>query len=174
MTIGIYKLEYTDGSVYIGSSVNIEERYKTHCYSMVANKHPNHKVQSAHNLHGLPKLVIVAECSPEELSFLEESFIAEYDAVENGLNLSYNSINRNRGCSVNWNRPDHVVVPFEYFHKFSKPQTAVLAAYYKQMQDINPIYKRESPSIVAGLFNFGLTSVKSYNKEIFSTDTPFP
>lgn len=174
MTIGIYKLEYTDGSVYIGSSVNVEERYKTHCYSMAANKHPNHKIQRAYNQHGLPKLVLITECLPEYLSFLEESSIAEYDAVESGLNLSYNSINRNRGCSVNWNRPDHVVVPLEYFHKFRTAQSAVLAAYYKQMQDANPTYKRESPSIIAGLFNFGLTSVKDHNKEIFSTTTPFP
>lgn len=174
MTIGIYKLEYTDGSVYIGSSVNVEERYKTHCYSMVANKHPNHKIQRAYNQHGLPKLVLITECLPEDLSFLEESSIAEYDAVESGLNLSYNSINRNRGCSVNWNRPDHVVVPLEYFHKFSTPQTAILAAYYDQMTVLNKNYEKESASVLSGVFNFSIRSVKNYNKEIFSTTTPFP
>lgn len=91
MTIGIYALvfEGLDG-VYIGKSVNIEKRFNEHLRCL-HNGSSNHKLLEAFRVGGPPSLVIIEECSTSELEFLEETYISEFDAVENGLNILTNS-----------------------------------------------------------------------------------
>lgn len=86
MTTGIYILKFngTD-KVYIGQSVNIEGRYKSHCTNMRIGKTPK-KLLSAYNQYGLPYIEVLLECSKEELDANEEEAISIFDSVANGFN----------------------------------------------------------------------------------------
>ena len=87
MTIGIYKLSFTDTSfVYIGQSINIEGRYSSHISNMQSNT-ANYKMQAAYILFGNPKLSILKECLEEDLTKYELEYIDSYNSVLKGLNI---------------------------------------------------------------------------------------
>jgi group I intron endonuclease len=87
MTCGIYALKFTGtDKVYIGQSLNIENRYKQHLADLVSNR-SNCKMLEARSLYGLPKLEILLDCSAEELDELEDLAIEIWDAVDNGFNI---------------------------------------------------------------------------------------
>lgn len=86
MTIGIYKLNFNDGSFYIGQSINIEKRYTDHCYDLSKGKHYL-KLQNKYNeLTELPLLEILLECDLKELDQNEDECIEIWDATNKGLN----------------------------------------------------------------------------------------
>jgi predicted GIY-YIG superfamily endonuclease len=73
---GIYKLEFIDGSYYIGQSLNIGSRLKDHYRMLLDGSHHSYKVQNRYYKENiLPKHSIIAECSLEELNLLENSLI---------------------------------------------------------------------------------------------------
>lgn len=74
--IGIYKLEFTDGSYYIGQSVNIVSRLRDHYRDLIAGNHHSYKLQERYNKLGiLPKHSILSTCKIDELNCIEESLI---------------------------------------------------------------------------------------------------
>lgn len=86
MTCGIYKLvfEGTD-KVYIGQSIDIEDRFKRHLYAM--NKGTSvPKVQEAFILYGTPKLEVLSECDSTDLDDFEIETISIYNSINNGFN----------------------------------------------------------------------------------------
>lgn len=94
MTIGIYKLNFKDtNKVYIGQSINIEQRYKNHLYSLKRGDACK-KLQEAYNIYGIPSLEILLDnidnidmpIDISELDSLEEEFIKLYDSFYNGFN----------------------------------------------------------------------------------------
>lgn len=87
MTIGIYLLRFTgfDG-VYIGQSINIEHRYKSHIASLKSNT-CNSKMYEAYKLYGVPILEILCECGIDNLDITEDTYIKEYNSVLEGLNI---------------------------------------------------------------------------------------
>jgi hypothetical protein len=88
MTIGIYKLNFDGCSkVYIGSSQQIEERFRQHIRSL-KNNTANNKMLEAYKEYGLPTLEIIYECSIIELEEAENYFISEYFADTLGLNIN--------------------------------------------------------------------------------------
>lgn len=86
MTCGIYKLSFdkTD-KVYIGKSINIEERFKQHLTTFKTGKLSN-KLLEARDLYGLPNLTILIECDVDKLNESEIACISEYNAFNNGFN----------------------------------------------------------------------------------------
>jgi len=84
MTIGIYKLTFGN-MVYIGQSINIENRYRKHLYLLDKNE-ASSKLQRAYNIYGSPTLSIIIECSIEELDYMETLYIQEYNSYLKGLN----------------------------------------------------------------------------------------
>jgi group I intron endonuclease len=86
MTIGIYKLQFTNTEqVYIGQSVHIERRFKEHINDMIKGCSPP-KLQEAYNTYGMPILSIILECSLKELNNAENEAIDIYSSVDNGFN----------------------------------------------------------------------------------------
>lgn len=85
---GIYKITSPTGRVYIGQSVDIYNRWKSH-RSMVCNK----EIPILHNSmkkYGVKrhKFEIIARCAENELNDYEKFFIDLYDATgENGMNV---------------------------------------------------------------------------------------
>ena len=88
MTIGIYALYWEEQDlIYIGQSQDIERRYKAHIYHLNLQDHKNSRVQLTYSLFGIPKLIILEECSISQLLELEASYISEFGSAERGLNI---------------------------------------------------------------------------------------
>lgn len=88
MTIGIYKLEFTDKSFYIGRSVNIESRYKDHCSMLTRNVSTCPLLQKKFNEIGtLPLLSIVEVTNIDNISDREVYWISQLKATIEGLNI---------------------------------------------------------------------------------------
>jgi group I intron endonuclease len=75
--IGIYKIQSTSNPerVYIGSSVNIKNRWDNHIYDLRHGKHHNIKMQRHFNKYGLSDLQfsIIEEC-PKDILIQREQF----------------------------------------------------------------------------------------------------
>lgn len=88
MTIGIYALYWAEQDlVYIGQSVEIETRFKTHLWYLRTGSHSNKRVQSAYSRYGEPNLYVLEECSARELNTLEILWTEEFNSLHNGLNI---------------------------------------------------------------------------------------
>lgn len=72
---GIYALWYEEQDlIYIGQSVELSIREKTHKSNLRLNKHSNYKLQEAYNKYGLPEFVVLEYCSEADLDRLELSW----------------------------------------------------------------------------------------------------
>lgn len=91
MTVGIYLLRFngTD-KVYIGKSINLETRLRSHIIAIKAGK-GSKKLSEAFTTYGIPTMEILLECTEEELSSAENETIDIYNAVDNGFNSLYTS-----------------------------------------------------------------------------------
>lgn len=75
-TSGIYKLEFMDGSFYIGQSVNLKNRIKQHYNALIVGDHHNYKVQEKYyKYEQLPKHSVIEYCEPDRLNDIEDSII---------------------------------------------------------------------------------------------------
>lgn len=74
MTSGIYRLEFKDGSFYIGKSVDIPKRWKQHRKAFEDRTHTKN-MQAAHDRCGAPKYIIIKECHPDHIDIMENYFI---------------------------------------------------------------------------------------------------
>lgn len=88
MTIGIYLLTFPGTSkVYIGQSVNIENRIPQHLYRLKHNQ-SSPRLQEAYSKYGIPSGKILLECSIEELDNNEKEAISIYNSFHNGYNTT--------------------------------------------------------------------------------------
>lgn len=91
MTTGIYKItNTTNGKAYIGKSLNIEERFKTHKRKGFnpLDKEYEKSLYRAFRKYGLAKFAftILEECLPEQLNEKEIYYISKYNTYQNGYN----------------------------------------------------------------------------------------
>ena len=92
MTCGIYSITNTkNGKRYIGSAVDIADRWSAHRVALRKGEHPRRHLQRAWNKHGekVFKFEIIACCEREELISLEQFYIDAYQSAdgEHGYNL---------------------------------------------------------------------------------------
>lgn len=88
MTIGIYKINFSNGAFYIGRSINIEGRFKDHQSSMRRGK-SNYKINAVVAEYGMPiGYDILEECTGQTLLDREMHYIKLYSAITEGLNVS--------------------------------------------------------------------------------------
>jgi hypothetical protein len=86
MTTGIYKLNFNGTTkVYIGQSINIEERFTKHLMYMRKGK-ASEKLNLAYRDYDQPTLEILCECSINELDKYEDEAIEIFNSVESGFN----------------------------------------------------------------------------------------
>lgn len=89
MTCGVYLLQFPNTSkVYIGQSKTIETRFRGHLTKLSNSASPK-KLQGAYNTYGNPTLHILETCQVEQLDTLENSYIKQYNSVEQGFNTLY-------------------------------------------------------------------------------------
>jgi len=80
MTSGIYKITNTvNGKFYIGSSQDIERRWRDHRSTLNHNKHHTAHLQSAWNKYGEESFSfsIIFRCQPDELLDYEQAYFSE-------------------------------------------------------------------------------------------------
>lgn len=89
--IGIYKIEnLVNGKIYIGQSVNIEERLKEHKRIAFRENRPtyNYPLYKDMREFGIENFSfeMLMECKKEELNFFEKQQISQYNSFCNGYN----------------------------------------------------------------------------------------
>lgn len=73
---GIYKLEFKDGSYYIGQSVDVYSRLKDHYRMVLSGNHHSYKVQKKFDEEqSLPKHILLEECPIDLLNSKEDKLI---------------------------------------------------------------------------------------------------
>lgn len=88
---GVYKIENTvTGDFYVGSSKNVEKRWKQHKCSSIWKRYPNSRMYQGMQKYGTDRFVfeILEEVEPGHLKEKEQQFIET-------LNPTYNSNNAN-------------------------------------------------------------------------------
>lgn len=86
---GIYKIiNNINNKIYIGSAININDRFLDHKQMLKRNKHHSKKLQNSVNKHGLENFIfeIIEECGKELLIEREQYWIDELDSYNNGYN----------------------------------------------------------------------------------------
>lgn len=89
-TSGIYSITAKhNGMVYVGSSVNIEKRWREHRCSLRKNYHGNGHLQRTYNKHGKDCFVwkVLEHCEKEKVLEREAYWINKLDSFHNGYNL---------------------------------------------------------------------------------------
>lgn len=88
MTCGVYILKfYGTTSVYVGQSLNIENRFKVHIRKLRNGTH-NYKMLKAFGMYGLPTFEIITECTKSALNAAELEAFEIFNSVDNGFNVA--------------------------------------------------------------------------------------
>ena len=87
---GIYKIYCKEtNKYYIGQSVNVESRLKTHLNELKNNKHINQELQSDFNSYGEDSFIFekIKDSEEQFLNMFEKYYMEYYDSLTNGYNV---------------------------------------------------------------------------------------
>ena len=102
MSCGIYKItNIINGKIYIGCSLDCEQRFIKHKSKLNKNKSNNQHLQNAWNKDGKDNFTfeIIFLCSPQDLGTTEIYFIYKMDAIKCGYNKSIGGENYSYGIN---------------------------------------------------------------------------
>lgn len=92
MISGVYRIVNTiNKKQYIGSSININRRFRNHILSLNRHKHCNPILQSAWDKYGKDAFIfeVIEECDPNDTMDRETISILKYNSISpNGYNLT--------------------------------------------------------------------------------------
>ena len=82
--IGIYAIQNTiNDKIYIGQSIDIQDRIAHHRSSLRHNRHENQHLQRSWNKYGEENFIFfVLECCEAELDGLEKEYIKKFNAID--------------------------------------------------------------------------------------------
>lgn len=83
MPSGVYKLQFTDGSFYIGKSISISNRWRQHCDNFTKGV-ASSSLQIAYYKCGLPTCEAVFMCHKDHIDIAEEMLINRLKPDLNG------------------------------------------------------------------------------------------
>ncbi len=127
--IGIYCIKNkTNGKIYIGSSNNIERRFRKHRTELNTQRHSNKYLNRAYNKYGKDnfEFIILEECNVEDLITREIYYIATHD-----------SLKRNKGYNLSIPRKHpSITANEEYRNILSNAKKGVIPSNYEVMRKI--------------------------------------
>lgn len=91
MRIGIYKIKcLSNNKVYIGSSVNIENRWEFHKNELKNNIHGNHYLQKAWNKYGRDNFIfgVIELCEAGQLQEREQYWLDYFGGLDDSNNYN--------------------------------------------------------------------------------------
>lgn len=94
MKSGVYKIEnLISKKVYVGSSINTEERRNQHFKCLRKQRHSNQHLQAAWDMYGEENFnfEVIIFCAVEELEEKEQYYMDLYDVVKTGYNIYPNA-----------------------------------------------------------------------------------
>lgn len=98
MTCGIYSITSPSGNCYVGSSVNIELRWKQHIWACKRKTHRSEKFQRAYYKYiGNFTFMVLEICSPEDLTRREQKHM---DVLKPKYNTSLDAKNPMRDAAA--------------------------------------------------------------------------
>lgn len=89
--MNIYKIMFSDGSIYVGKTIKpINIRFNQHMYLLRNNAHHSYKMQAKFiELNFvIPTITLLEEVSNDISSNIEKMWIAKFNSFNNGLNCS--------------------------------------------------------------------------------------
>lgn len=92
---GVYAVWHRDsGKVYVGSSINVERRWREHKNRLAAGTHNNRHLQRAWELYGAEafEFALLAKCAAKTLFGREQVFIDELRAAEPEYGYNINPV----------------------------------------------------------------------------------
>lgn len=95
MTSGIYTITNSlDGKQYVGSAVDLNNRWRKHERTLRAGVHDNQRLQHAWNKHGEAafKFEVLSQCAIEDLISREQYFIDAINPAYNILRIAGSSL----------------------------------------------------------------------------------
>ena len=98
MSSGIYKIvNKINGKIYIGSSVNMKQRWQSHKYHLRRGVHHNPYLQNSWNKYGEDSFehVVLFECEKNILTIEEQKILKSYQPYDRSViyNIDKNAIN---------------------------------------------------------------------------------
>ena len=133
MTVGIYKLtNLSNGKIYIGQSVNVEDRIYKHKMALKGNYHKNDHLQKAWNKYGEDSFLfeLIKSCKIRYLDRFEKLYIR----IHKSMNVKYGYNNENGG---NLNK---TLAP-QTIEKMSNPRASVAGVNNPSWKDYPRIVK---------------------------------
>jgi len=97
MTCGIYCIKNkANGKLYIGSSINIEQRFKQHQKELRHDHHKNDHLQKSINKYGLPnfEFTILETCLEDKLIENEDKWINQFNSMNSEFGYNKKSADR--------------------------------------------------------------------------------
>ena len=86
--IGIYGIKnLTKNKWYIGQSIDVEKRVRSHFNRLNKGNHCSEKLQEDYDNGDDFEAVILEECEIDKLDDMEVRYIEEYDSMKNGYNF---------------------------------------------------------------------------------------
>lgn len=133
MTVGIYKLtNLSNGKIYIGQSVNVEDRIYKHKMALKGNYHKNDHLQKAWNKYGEDSFLfeLIKSCKIRYLDRFEKLYIR----IHKSMNVKY-GYNNDTGGNLN-----KTLAP-QTIEKLSAPRASVAGANNPSWKDFPRIVK---------------------------------
>ncbi len=92
---GVYSLGYKD-QIYIGSSKNLDQRYRQHIDLLKQGKHHNYKLMKLYSKQKCLEYNILAKCPPEYRFKLEQWFVDNVPNINLAQNVELNGAGMNK------------------------------------------------------------------------------
>lgn len=187
---GIYKITcLSNNKLYIGSSKNIEKRFKTHINQLNKNKHINEHLQSAWNLYGQNNFLfeIIEICEISNLLIREQywlDLIKSYDRKigfnacvksDRPLGYKHNNISKEKMSKAKLGKK----IPIETIEKIRQQNIGKKRSEsYKNMMSIsrmgskNPMFGRKLSEAQKAEKGRALNSVPRWNKGLTKDKDP--
>lgn len=105
----IYRIvNFRDGKIYIGQTVDLKKRKSTHLKELKAGNHKNQQLQNAYNKYGKSAFyfeMVERDIPKDQINEREQYWITHFDSYRSGYNLTLggNATNPYVYKSVTWN-----------------------------------------------------------------------